>query len=439
MAQFNFYLREPNSSKPTPIILRATFSGYKIKCKTNESVPPNKWDTSTKRAKVNKWDTLKQKEVVDKTYKELNARLDSLLVDANDAHKFFTQVIKQIPTQSEYQSKFYELAGFIVPEQNIVPLKITLLQHVHNFIERAKTRGNKRTGLPLAEKSILNFKQVETKLKGFSKKYYPIDFDNIDLKFYDDFTEYLTGLNCHINTIARFVRHFKTMMNDAVIRKHTTDLSFKGFHAAQFETDSVYLNQNELNDIFNLDLSKQPKLDRARDLFLTGCYTGMRYGNYTKLTHKNIDHEGGFIDIVTNKTNDLVSVPIKHELSQILKKYEGKYSHPLPPKISNQKLNEYVKDVCKQVKSLNVPIYLTEIKGNIKVEKEFKKYEKVSTHTARRSFATNLFNEGFPPHLIMKITNHKTESAFLKYIKIAPKDSAKLLKLHWQNSIVKIS
>jgi integrase len=102
-------------------------------------------------------------------------------------------------------------------------------------------------------------------------------------------------------------------------------------------------------------------------------------------------------------------------------------------------LNEYLKDICKQVKSLNVPIYLTEIKGNIKVEKEYKKYEKVSTHTARRSFATNLFNEGFPTHLIMKVTNHKTESAFLKYIKIAPKDSAKLLKLHWQNSILKIS
>jgi predicted ribosome quality control (RQC) complex YloA/Tae2 family protein len=115
MAQFNFYLREPNSSKPTPIILRATFSGYKIKCKTNESVLPDMWDNSTQRAKISK------------STKNLNTQLDNLKVAANDAHKFFTQVIKQIPTQSEYQSKFYEEAGFVVPEQQIEPEKLTFI------------------------------------------------------------------------------------------------------------------------------------------------------------------------------------------------------------------------------------------------------------------------------------------------------------------------
>lgn len=425
MAQFNFYLREPNSSKPTPIVLRATFSGYKLKCKTNEVIIPNIWDTAT------------QKAIINKSTKDLNARLDNLKVAANDAHLFFVQVVKQIPTPNEYQTKFYELAGFVVPVQNITAQKITLLQHVNKFIETAKSRNNKRTGLPLATKSILNFKQLENKLIDFTKEYYTIDFDNIDLDFYDDFTQYLIGLDCHVNTISRFIRHFKTIMNDAVLRKYTTNLSYKEFHAAQFPTDSIFLNQSELNDLLKLDLSDDAKLERARDLFLTGCYTGMRYGNYTRLKNENINN--GFIDVITNKTSERVSVPIKHELSLILKKYEGKYSHPLPPAISNQKMNEYLKDICKKVESLNVPVYMSEIKGNIKIEKEYKKYDKVTTHTARRSFATNLFNENFPTNLIMKITGHKTESSFLKYIKTTPKDSAKLLKLHWQNSILKIS
>ena len=67
-----------------------------------------------------------------------------------------------------------------------------------------------------------------------------------------------------------------------------------------------------------------------------------------------------------------------------------------------------------------------------------KKYQLLTTHTARRSFATNLYLSGFPSISIMKITGHTTEKSFMKYIKITPTENAKLLQLHWDKQTTKI-
>ena len=59
------------------------------------------------------------------------------------------------------------------------------------------------------------------------------------------------------------------------------------------------------------------------------------------------------------------------------------------------------------------------------------KWQLVSTHTARRSFATNLYLSGFPAISIMKITGHRTEASFLKYIRITQRDTANQLAAFW--------
>ena len=61
---------------------------------------------------------------------------------------------------------------------------------------------------------------------------------------------------------------------------------------------------------------------------------------------------------------------------------------------------------------------------------KYKKYELVSTHTARRSGATNMYIAVIPTLAIMKITGHKTEKAFLKYIKISEEENAEMLAKH---------
>ena len=100
------------------------------------------------------------------------------------------------------------------------------------------------------------------------------------------------------------------------------------------------------------------------------------------------------------KTGAKVTIPILPETKKIL----DKYNYELPRPIANQKFNEYVKDVAK----------LADIKD----------WQRVTAHTARRSFATNLYKRDFPTLMIMRITGHQTEKAFLTYIKITEDENA---------------
>jgi len=70
-------------------------------------------------------------------------------------------------------------------------------------------------------------------------------------------------------------------------------------------------------------------------------------------------------------------------------------------------------------------------KGGKRITEAHPKWELVTSHTARRSFATNLYKSGFPSISIMGITGHRTEKAFLKYIKVTPEEHAMLLQKHW--------
>jgi integrase len=117
---------------------------------------------------------------------------------------------------------------------------------------------------------------------------------------------------------------------------------------------------------------------------------------------------------------------------KIKEKYKGITSNSLPPVISNQKMNEYLKDICKTVDSLKKKEEVIYTKGGSKVSSMVPKHKLVTTHTARRSFATNMYKQEVPTITIRKITGHKTESAFLRYIKATPSDHAAQMFEMWQ-------
>lgn len=128
-------------------------------------------------------------------------------------------------------------------------------------------------------------------------------------------------------------------------------------------------------------------------------------------------------DVITSKTvktGTIVDIPLHTVVKSILEKH----NYNLPDVISNQKFNKYIKEVC-TLASIDEAVFMDETKGSLKITKSIKKCDLVSAHTARRSFATNAFLGGVPPIQIMKITGHKTEKAFMSYIKISSKENAK--------------
>lgn len=127
------------------------------------------------------------------------------------------------------------------------------------------------------------------------------------------------------------------------------------------------------------------------------------------------------------KTGGHVAIPLHPVFLKIWEKYDGQ----LPNNISNQKFNDYIKEVC-QIAEINATVFKSITRGGRKETTSYEKWQIVSSHTARRSFATNLYLSGFPAISIMKITGHKTESAFLKYIKVTSEEHAKMLMEHWK-------
>jgi len=234
------------------------------------------------------------------------------------------------------------------------------------------------------------------------------------------------------------VKTLKVFMNEAVDLGYTTNLAFKNkkFVVTKEESDSVYLTEKEIMKLYGHDLSKNTKLDQVRDLFCFGCWVGLRFSDYSNIKVDNLVKIEGehFLKIKTQKTGELVIIPCNPHVLEIFKKYD-KNPNKLPRAISNQKFNDYIKEVCEAAG-------LTET-GRLSTIPDKALFECISSHTARRSFATNYYLEGFPTIDLMKITGHRTEASFMKYIKITQIDTAmrlsKHIKKNWSEKLLRVA
>ena len=178
------------------------------------------------------------------------------------------------------------------------------------------------------------------------------------------------------------------------------------------------LTENELFRIYNLK-NLPERLKRARDIFCFGCFTGLRFSDIDKLRHFHLNDD--FIEIKAEKTKDSLRIPLNVYAKEILYKYQDSFNdRPLPTGLSNQKTNEALKEIGEHAK-LNDIICLEKFNGSNKVTITKKKYELLSTHTARRTFVTLALEKGIRAEVVMTMTGHKNYKTFKRYIKITDK------------------
>jgi integrase len=158
-----------------------------------------------------------------------------------------------------------------------------------------------------------------------------------------------------------------------------------------------------------------------------GCKTGLRFGDFKNIQPSEI--KDSFIMIRQAKTGEPVTVPIHPTVKKIIDKYNG----VLPKAKVNQVTNRELKEIAAMIPTLNEEVELSITKGGKKARQTFKKNELISTHTARRSFCSNEYIAGTPSLSIMAISGHKTEKAFLRYIKVKSIDHAKIIQRSWEN------
>ncbi len=434
MAKFNFNLKEAqlniDSPTETPILFIVRWDNKKLVYYTGETINPKFWQFDKTK------DNYQRATRKFTSYHELNSRLNSISANAERLILNFESNNKRQPTIEELKELFIN-ANLNGKEKGQEPkeTKLDLFGSIERFISDSKTRTNDNTGKPLNEVTIRIYKRSRDLLLEFNKKRKKkIDFSNIDLDFYYDYTAFLTTTKkFSTNTIGKHIRTLKIFLNDATERGLNNSFAYKSkrFKIQGEKTESIYLNEKELQEIYELDLSYVPRLDRVRDLFLVGCWTGLRFSDFSTIAPENI--KGDFIEIETQKTKNKVTIPIHPTVKAIMNKYKESSVNSLPPSISNAKMNEYIKEFAKEVTSLKETITSkTYTKAGLNVTENLNRYKLITTHTARRSFATNLYKDKVPAYTIMQITGHKTEKAFLSYIKVSNDEHAKILELHWK-------
>jgi integrase len=306
---------------------------------------------------------------------------------------------------------------------------------LYTVIDRFISDYYKKDGeIDKAKRTLQNYNAVKLHLETFSKKKnYRIDFDTITRPFFKEYTNFLrTSLKLQRNTIAKDITILKVFMNRAVSEGYTTNLDFKHreFTYKTEETDSVYLKEAEIEQLFNYDAGSN-KLNNVKDLFVAGCWLGLRYSDLKNIKPFNIIEDDGekYIKIYTQKTGEEVIIPCHPMVIEVMKKYRGN-PNSLPKAISRQKFSEFIKEVCKDAE-------LKE-KGRMATQPNLELWECISSHTMRRSMASNFYLQGVSPEEIMTVTGHKTRKSFDSYIKVSKLDKAKKLnakiKKLWQKA-----
>jgi integrase len=403
MPDAKFVLKEPNTKEPTLVYLFFYFNGQTLKYSTGQKINPKFWNSTSQTAKE----------------------------------------LRQFPEHAEFNSLLKNLKSCVANNyrrlinDNETPTPDKLKAGLNEFLQKEKK--NDQDFIAFIEELIKNTSKQATTIKQYkltlkrlvdyreySKK--KIEFGSIDLDFYDKLTNYLTVEKKYgVNTIGATFKNIKVFMNEAVERGLTNNLQFrsKKFKKLQEPAENIYLSTKEIDRIYELDLSDNERLDKVRDLFVIGCYTGLRFSDLVQLKDKNLIDNKTKAKIKTEKTGEVVIIPLHRYIKEILIKHDG-----IPPAaISNQKMNDYLKELGEKAK-IEDHVLITATKAGKKQSESFKKFELISSHTARRSFATNAYLNGVPTLSIMKITGHKTEKAFLTYIKMSQEDNANKLSNH---------
>jgi integrase len=299
-----------------------------------------------------------------------------------------------------------------------------LTNYIQKYIDEAPYKPNGKKGTGLSNGRIKNIKLFSTTIKRYEDdvlKGKSILIKNINLKFAEDFKNWLFAQKYSNNYVGKNIANLKTISFDA--QKNEIEVSsqlknIKGLSETKSPEQIIYLSEDEQEMIKNAKL-KRDALINARKWLLLGCLIGQRGGDLLDITEKNIVELKGkkIIELKQQKTGKLVAIPLLPEALRIIES-------GFPYKLSLVRFNEYIKDVCQEA-GISEPIkgLKKETSKNPNIKGTFPKYKLITSHVCRRSFATNFYGR-IPTPILMNITAHGTEKVFLNYIGKTTYDNA---------------
>ena len=408
---YTFFLKhsqrkEIDSNKPTyeTLILFSCYFKYESKkfvYSTGEKINPKNWNKEAKYP-------IERGKNKDPHVSSITMQLDRY------KNTFKETEANCIKTKEEFTSKLLKNA-FDIEFKKVPTGKNVFFEAYDEFVETKKKEWSKAT--------VKRYNNVKNLLKDFEKEEnYKITFnklnDSFDTKFYN-YCIY-NRKHPHIdNTYSRNLGFLISFLHWAVKMKYTYNLQYKEFYRPkEVAPEHSIMGKKDLEVLIS-HKCKTTSQERVRDVFVFACMTGMRFSELNFVNKENVID--GHIRLKEQKetSKDSRDIPLNDLSSYILKKYN--YHLPL---ITNQKNNEVIKDVLKDAGFTQLVEKIT-IRENKIIREKVPFYERISMHSARRSFVTIMKENEIPDKLIAKITGHKDLKTLNKYYQVREKFAKK--------------
>lgn len=415
MATVNFLVKGKDNPATIHVRFKEGNSTHDITKNTGKVINPKYW-SKTKKAPMPKSEHLKNL--------------------ASDLRKLKEQIIdsfSETPSPSingDWLQKQIDIHNKVyIPEEREIVSEY-LIDAIQHIIDTSNLRENSKGSLGLSKSRVNSYKNLLKIVQAFQGRK-KIRIRDVDIQFGKKFLEWMiTNRHYSEGYAKKKIDDLKTVCADAAINGLEVSHQLKKVKGGKSRNEHIiYLSPEELEQIKQTSLSK-PGLINTRKWLLLGCNLGQRGQDLLNLTEENFVTRKGLdlIELTQQKTGKRVTIPVLPTTKEIL--HDG-----LPYPISLQKFNDQLKNLCEEAKIIE-PIYggkvtMVDKEGNEipkdkngkykdkgekrKILGTFPKYQLISSHVCRRSFATNHYGI-LPTPLIMQITAHGTEKMFLQYI-----------------------
>ena len=402
MIKPRFNLKNPDATSPTLINLILNYKGKRFKVSTENSVPTKYWNKKTERVKENQEFS---------SYSKINTDLDKKEATLKAAFDYFDKD-SIVPETETLKAKYNE----ILLEPKKLNSTQTIWDYFDEFVEYQKGRILLKSAMDYDQALRKHLKETETRYN------IPLSFNALRSSgnFIDKMDLYLTKhaknadgeSGFSLNAKGKQMKNVKAFLNWCFMKEYCPPFVLKHIVKYSEEVDNIYLTTAEMDAIYDLKLTDIVEQE-TRDLFIVGCETGLRYSDFSRIKKEHFANDR--INIFQTKVKSKVTIPISARLREILEKYN--YSLPQRTDKGLTDFNENVRKIG-ELAEIKERVVIQQTRGTKRQEKFFYKYELMSSHTCRRSFCTNKFLKGVPVKVIMAISGHKTEKAFMKYLKL---------------------
>lgn len=408
-----FFIDKEKGKPTAKIRFRVKWESNTVAFSLGYRVEIDKWSTDTQRCKINTTHGIKKMPAskINKKIEWYQSVCERIFAEFN--------LKNIIPTKEQFKNDFNEKARNIeknikskVINQNEIK-ELNLVQDIFkDFIKEEKVvrqwTNNTIEKMEAVQKKLLNFK-MDLKIEEFGES---------NLLGYQLFLQNKEFQN---STILKNFGYLKWFLRWADKKGYNLDPHYKFFKPRLKTTNGkiIFLTKEELQKLSDFSIPENKNyLERVRDIFLFQCFTGLRYSDVANL--KKSDIKDDHIEVTTVKTLDNLIIELNDYSRNILEKYKDfePESYRALPVITNQKMNDYLKELAK-LAEIDEPIRRTYFKGNQRIDEILPKWAILSTHAGRRTFICNALALGIPPQVVMKWTGHSDYKSMKPYIDIA--------------------